>query len=478
MAWYNKNKLRIQELEKINNEIENENFRLKEEILHLKEENSNINNKCQYLEKDVETLSEWITDDGLYNFDLKLKNAQLRFLNVLIEIKAKKELAETKASIKEQVKKSNSKLKKKQKILQEIKSQIIEFDDQVLYQDFGLYTPMYELMYSSEYKEKILECRNKQKLMVKEKHATIGGENWCVNNSRRRGKQMINRNIKLLIRCFNNECDTLISKVKFNNYYSIQERIERTFTLLNELTSTLFVEINEEYLNLKLEELSLCYEYENKKNEEKEQRRIQREKEREQAKLLKEIEEARKKIQKEQTHYTTQLKFLNDQIEIESNSERLEFLLQKKNDVEKNLIDLDIALKDVDYREANQKAGYVYVISNIGAFGNDVYKIGMTRRLNPQDRIDELGGASVPFKFDIHAMIFSDDAPALEAALHRAFENRKVNMANGRKEFFNVTLDEIKKVINANYDKTVDFIDIPPAQQYRESLKLKEKITD
>ena len=229
---------------------------------------------------------------------------------------------------------------------------------------------------------------------------------------------------------------------------------------------------------MKLEELSLCYEYENKKNEEKEQRRIQREKEREQAKLLKEIEEARKKIQKEQTHYTTQLKFLNDQIEIESNSERLEFLLQKKNDVEKNLIDLDIALKDVDYREANQKAGYVYVISNIGAFGNDVYKIGMTRRLNPQDRIDELGGASVPFKFDIHAMIFSDDAPALEAALHRAFENRKVNMANGRKEFFNVTLDEIKKVINANYDKTVDFIDIPPAQQYRESLKLKEKITD
>ena len=110
MAWYNKNKLRIQELEKINNEIENENFKLREEILHLKEENSNINNKCQYLEKDIETLSEWITDDGLYNFDLKLKNARLQFLNILIEIKAKKELAETKASIKEQVKRSNSKL--------------------------------------------------------------------------------------------------------------------------------------------------------------------------------------------------------------------------------------------------------------------------------------------------------------------------------------------------------------------------------
>ena len=167
---------------------------------------------------------------------------------------------------------------------------------------------------------------------------------------------------------------------------------------------------------------------------------------------------------------------MNDQIDIEVNKERLEFLLQKKADVENNLIDLDKALKDVDYREANQKAGYVYVISNIGAFGENVYKIGMTRRLNPQERIDELGGASVPFKFDIHALIFSDDAPSLETSLHRAFDDKKVNMANNRKEFFNVTLDEIKKVINDNYDKTVDFVDVPSAQQYRESLKMKEKI--
>ena len=193
MAWYNKNKLRIQELEKINNEIENENFRLKEEILHLKEENSNINNKCQYLEKDVETLSEWITDDGLYNFDLKLKNAQLRFLNVLIEIKAKKELAETKASIKEQVKKSNSKLKKKQKILQEIKSQIIEFDDQVLYQDFGLYTPMYELMYSSEYKEKILKGKT---IDINEKNVVVLPDKILMNDKSYDLKGYLGKNIE------------------------------------------------------------------------------------------------------------------------------------------------------------------------------------------------------------------------------------------------------------------------------------------
>ena len=137
---------------------------------------------------------------------------------------------------------------------------------------------------------------------------------------------------------------------------------------------------------------------------------------------------------------------------------------------------IDTTLADLDYREANQRAGYVYIISNIGSFGENVYKIGMTRRLDPQERIDELGDASVPFNFDVHAMIFSDDAPALEAALHKAFENRKVNMVNQRREFFNVTLAEIKEVVKKNFDKTVEFIDIPDAEQYRISQKMKIKV--
>ena len=116
----------------------------------------------------------------------------------------------------------------------------------------------------------------------------------------------------------------------------------------------------------------------------------------------------------------------------------------------------------------------MYVISNIGSFGENIYKIGMTRRLDPQDRVDELGDASVPFRFDVHAMIFSEDAPALEAALHNAFEDKKVNLVNNRKEFFNVTLDEIEKVVKENYDKTVDFIKLPEAEQYRESMMIRK----
>jgi hypothetical protein len=148
-------------------------------------------------------------------------------------------------------------------------------------------------------------------------------------------------------------------------------------------------------------------------------------------------------------------------------------LNEEKSDIENQLADINKSLTEIDYRQANMRAGYVYIISNIGAFGENVYKIGMTRRLDPQERVDELGDASVPFNFDVHAMIFSDDAPALETTLHKAFEDKKINMVNQRREFFRVTLDEIKDVVRKNFDKTVEFIDVPDAEQYRISMKMR-----
>ena len=123
-------------------------------------------------------------------------------------------------------------------------------------------------------------------------------------------------------------------------------------------------------------------------------------------------------------------------------------------------------------REANARAGYVYVISNIGSFGENVYKIGMTRRLEPMDRIKELSSASVPFEFDVHAMIFSDDAPALETSLHQTFDKKRVNLVNSHKEFFKVTLDEIEDVVKSNYNNTVTFTKIPVAKEYNETLEI------
>lgn len=128
--------------------------------------------------------------------------------------------------------------------------------------------------------------------------------------------------------------------------------------------------------------------------------------------------------------------------------------------------------ENVLQRELNTRAGYVYIISNIGSFGKDIYKIGMTRRLEPMDRVKELGSASVPFEFDVHAMIFSEDAPKLENQLHHHFKEFEVNKVNPRKEFFKVSLREIEKVVLENYNGTVTFTEIAKAEQYRRSLAL------
>jgi hypothetical protein len=352
------------------------------------------------------------------------------------------------------------------------RNQLIEMDDAILMQSFGLYTPIYNLMNSEAYKNRLIIVRNRQKQMIRDKTAMIIPNNMTYNNDVKKGMKIVNDTAKLVLRAFNNECETLIDKVKYNNVEAIKNRIIKSYEDLNKLNATLNIRIRPEYLSLKNEELYIAYEYSVKKQEEKDEARRLREEMREEAKLQKEIQEARKNIDKEQKHYLKALKNLILQMSQVSDIEK-EYLLSKKEEIENKLSEIEQSIKEIDYREANQKAGYVYIISNIGSFGENIYKIGMTRRLEPTERVDELGDASVPFNFDIHAMIFSNDAPKLEAALHRAFDDKKVNMINKRREFFNVTLDEIKKVVRENFDRTVEFIDIPSAEQYRESLKIK-----
>ena len=351
------------------------------------------------------------------------------------------------------------------------KSEIVSLDDEILVQEFGLYEPYFDFANALDYKEELAKIRSKQKELIKNKTAVSGATEWTVNGSASKGKKMVSDTQKLLLRAFNTECDELVAKVKYTNFDASLNKIYKSAEAISKLGTIMHISINSNYLDLKIKELRLAFEYQQKKQEEKEAQKAARAEMREAARLQKEIEAQRKKIEKEQTHYQTAYDHLLHQIEQNPGNADL---LKKKDELENQLNDIDKAMKDIDYREANQRAGYVYVISNIGAFGPNVYKIGMTRRLDPQDRVDELGDASVPFNFDVHAMIFSDDAPALEAALHRAFEDRKLNMVNTRREFFNVTLDEIKKVVKKNFDKTVEFVDIPDAEQYRISQKMRE----
>ncbi len=360
------------------------------------------------------------------------------------------------------------------KELQQAKEQIVETNEEVLMQSFGLYTPRYSFMNSDEYKVRLLEIRAEQKDMIKNKTAVTGNSNWTVNNSAAKGKKMVSDMQKLLLRAFNSECDDVIEHVKYNNIEASEKRITASREAISKLGIIMEVSIQPKYYRLKIEELHLAFEYAQKKQQEKEEQKEARARMREEAKLAKEIEEERKKLEKEQQHYQNALERINAQLAAASEGDRAA-IEEKKAELVAQLDKIDKEFKDVDYREANQRAGYVYVISNIGAFGENVYKIGMTRRLDPQDRVDELGDASVPFNFDVHAMIFSDDAPRLEAALHNAFADRKLNFVNQRREFFRVSLDEIKKVVKENYDRSVEFVELAPAEQYRESIKLREE---
>ncbi len=355
-----------------------------------------------------------------------------------------------------------------------LSAQIVEANEVILLQSFGLYTPHFDFMRADEYKSRLLEIRAKQKDMIKAKTAIYGEVRGSVNGSEAKGKRLVSDIQKLLLRAFNAECDDIVEHVTYSNIESSEKRITSSRDAISKLGEMMGIGITPEYYRLKLDELHLALEWQLKKQEEKEAQKAARAEMREAAKLAKELEAARLKLEKEQTHYQNALKKINIQLASASEEDRVSIEI-KKEQLEQQLEKIDQEFKDVDYREANQRAGYVYIISNIGAFGEDVYKIGMTRRLDPMDRIDELGDASVPFDFDVHAMIFSNDAPALETALHNAFADRKLNFVNQRREFFHVTLDEIKRVVKENFDQSVEFIDYAPAEQYRESLLLRKQ---
>lgn len=436
MGLFNKKELqRIEELENVNKKLQETIDTIgAREYLDVKEKIDQLSSQFEDEKKKI--------DKDIYQ--LKLKREELH----------------------DQLKKLNQDIERK-------KNDLFDISEEVDLQDFGIYKPHYDCLSSEQYKERITGNRLLQKKMIKEKTAMNYFDGWTLDGSKSKGRAMNNDNMKMVMRAFNYECDSIIDKVKYNNIEKIKDQIYKSANTINKLNIRNKIEIRPEYINLKIQELELVHEYRQKKQEEKEILREQRAEEREQAKLQKEIEAERKKIQKEQNHYqTAKEKYLKELTTAEDSQK--EDIVNKIKDIDNHLEEINKNLQDIDYRQSNQRAGYVYVISNIGSFGENIYKIGMTRRLDPQDRVDELGDASVPFTFDVHAMIFSDDAPALENALHKAFDDKKVNLVNNRKEFFNVTLDEIKAEVKKHQEKMIEIKDIPEAEQFRETLMLRK----
>ncbi|MCQ4313311.1 DUF4041 domain-containing protein [Pseudomonas stutzeri] len=354
----------------------------------------------------------------------------------------------------------------------DLQRQILVWEETILLESFALYEPKFKLNASHEYKSRLGSVRELQKAMIKNGKAATGNMDWTVNGSKPQGRKLVNDMIKLVIRSFNNEADYCVDNVKFDNVELGEKRILKSYEACNRLGKIMDVEISRKYLSLKLDELHLAHEFQIKKQEEKEEAKRVREELREQQKLEQEIRAAREKIAKERKHFATAMRDLQARLDKTESEEEREPLLAKLAEIEAGRAALESEEKLIDYREQNAKAGYVYVISNLGAFGEGVYKIGMTRRLEPLDRVDELGDASVPFWFDVHAMVFSDNAPALEAKLHERFAAGRLNKVNGRKEFFRADIAEIESVIRENYDAVVEVTHEAPAEQYRESLRM------
>ena len=448
--------------EELNNELES----IRSEISKIKLEPIKINNlvvskktELSEIEREIENKSDILAklEENKNEID------RLDEIEKIIEIRENdaRKLEERRCELIKAVNTIEEQLNNKKKELEEGK-QLIE--GEYALEEVDLNTlPKYDFANSSLCKDELERIREKAKEMVRNNTAVICKTDWTVNGSISKGKKMINDKIKMNLKSFNNGCDYIISSMKYSTYNSSLNKINKLFNDINRLSTTNDIEITKDYLNLKVEELNLAFVYAELKEEEKEEQRRIREQMREEAKRQAELEEKRKTINKEQQHYENELKRA---LERNRDAELIRKLRER-------IAELENSKKDVDKLEATVKAGYVYIISNEGSFGENCYKIGTTRRLNPLDRVDELGNASVPFKFTVKSMIFSEDCFELESKLHKIFDSKRVNKVNKRKEFFNVSLDEIIDVVNNQLGLNAEFTLATADREYLESINKK-----
>jgi hypothetical protein len=346
------------------------------------------------------------------------------------------------------------------------------FDERLSFAEMGVYEPHFEFTDSEEYKEQIRTVRENQKAMVTAKTAVYCTTEWRVDGSRARGQTMSNRNIRLTLRAFNNECEAAIANTRWNNVNAMEKRILRAQEQIDKMNETNATIISANYVQLKLKELYLTHEYREKLKAEREERAEAARLAREEQRLLRDLEKA----EEEEAHYARLL----DKAKAESAAivgPQLGAFQEQVAILERELAAAHAKAERAKAMAERTRSGYVYVISNIGSFGEGVVKIGLTRRLDPVDRVRELGDASVPFVFDTHAIIYSDDAPALERALHGEFEATRINAQNMRKEFFRASLEEVEAAVKRLAPAATFFKDIE-AQEYRETLARRQSVLE
>ena len=466
---------------------------LEKEKIQLKQDNSKLQKEAD-LKLSVKQMQPLELDKEITKKTKELDKLKAESTKELIDLRARKtkELNDILNTKQEDIEKLNADIDKKiQKVteqnkqisnldkkIKDLNSQLVNVSDEIMYEDYGLYKPRYDFANSSAYKGKLSEVRSNQKEMIKNGDAGTIFNPMTLDGSEAKGRSMQKKNIKQLVRSFNGECEAAINKVTKSNIEMIEKRITRSFEQLNKLNESNGVRLTANYLDSKLDEAHIALEYALKKEQEKELLREQRQREKEERQAQKEYAQERAKYEKDETHFQQAKDLLQNKINNSKSDVEIESLKRKLADLQDKISDIQAKKVKLSDRAENPTAGYVYIISNIGSFGQNVYKIGVTRRLDPMDRINELSSASVPFKFDVHALIFTDDAYKLETELHEYFDKERVNKVNKRKEFFRLNIDEIKQILSKHKELTFDFHEIPDAPEYRDTLLIEKKMQE
>lgn len=335
----------------------------------------------------------------------------------------------------------------------------VELNDALVLQEVGIYRYHHPLENAASFRERLDDVEARIAELVKLGEAIVKSNLFTFNNSLAKGRRMTDDLAKLMLRAYNAEADNSIRSLKLGNVVTAKRRLDASRLAIAKLGALMEMHISDEFHAMRVEEIELTADWLMKKQEEKEAEREEKARLREERRVERELAEERAQLEKERAH------LLNAVNAMRASG-------QRDPDLELRLELIDEAIAQNDFRAANIRAGYVYVISNRGAFGEDVVKIGLTRRLEPTERVAELSGASVPFRFDIHTLFFSEDAVTLENELHKHFATRAVNQANPRKEFFFATPSEVRDVLVQKVGNLLEFSEQADATEYLQSVNL------
>ena len=354
-----------------------------------------------------------------------------------------------------------------------LQEELDQLTENVHLQEVGYYKARYTFENSEKYKRKLDEIKSTQKTLLNEgKAVNCYTELTTSGNGNKEGKKFVHDSVKLVLRAFNGECDAAIAKVDAHNIDVMERRVNKAFEAINMIARFRHIEITHEYLRLKLNELYLTYEFHNKQKEEKEEQRKIREQMQEAGSIQRELERAASEAIKEEERLTAILAETHKLAEDAPDTE-LAPLLEEIDRIQTRLTEL----QENKQRAASQleqfTAGHVYILSNIGSFGENMYKIGMTRTLNPLAYIKQLGDEAVPYQFDVHALLYSDDAVTLIKELHKELASHRVNLINSYTDFYHISIEEIEKLLQ-QYDPELEVVLKPEAMEYRKTTAMKE----